>query len=132
MGNYRMTIDQSGYSEGVIEWTENCNATNGFAKALLALHQNTCDTASITVRLQDSIHQDLYIDSTTVTFRIAGSNDILETGTTANGGYFTATNLVSPDGYSITFSKDGYNEKTVNIQIGDCRNYHETYPLSHH
>jgi hypothetical protein len=127
-----MTIDYNGYTGRVIEWSEDCNAAHGFAKGLLAYHSNICDTASITVRLQDSIHQDTYISGATVTIRIAGSNDIVETGTTTDSGYFTGTNLVSPDTYNITFSKDGYNEKTVTMQIGDCRNYHETYQLGHH
>jgi hypothetical protein len=131
-GSYRMTIDESGYTGGVIEWSETCNATHGFAKGLLAYHSNICDTASITVRLQDSIHLDTYIAGATVTFRLAGSNDIIETGTATDGGYFTGTNLVSPDTYTINFSKDGYNEKSVTMQIGDCRNYHETYQLSPH
>ncbi|HZK76711.1 MAG TPA: hypothetical protein VFD13_07365 [Candidatus Kapabacteria bacterium] len=132
-GSYRMTIDHDSYHEGVIEFYEHCDATHGFATGLLAVSTNSgCDTASITVRLQDSIHQDSYLSGATVTIRMDGHQDILATGTTTDGGYFTATGLTSPDTYILTFSKDGYNEKSVVMQIGDCRNYSGTYPLSPH
>jgi len=132
-GGYSITISRDGYHATTFDFGEDCNTTHGFVKSLLAASQDGCDTASLTIRLQDSTHQDTYITGAAVTIRIDGHSDTIANGTTTDGGYFyTHNNLPGHATYILTFTKDGYNTKTVVWQITDCHNYHETFLLSHH
>jgi hypothetical protein len=130
-GNYRVTIDHDGYHEGTIEFTQGCDGVLNFTKSLLSTGSNTnCDTASIQIHLQDSLHQDANLGGASVTVRIDGHSDNLLTGTTTDGGYFTAANLPGHTTYILTFSLDGYHTRSITIQVGDCRVYSETVQLS--
>lgn len=131
-GSYRITIDHDGYHEGVIEFYEHCNATQGFTKSLLAISTNaTCDTASISLHVRDSLHQDTNVSGATVTLRIDGHHDNFTTGTTdSDGYYFSDHNLPGHTTYIVTISKDGYTTKSSSMQVGDCQNYGELIYLS--
>ena len=132
-GNYLCQITKDGYTTSTFDFLESCNEGQPFTKSLLSnATSHTCDTASITVRIQDSIHRDTYLSGVLVRVRMDGHPGIVDSGYTTDGGYFTAMGLTSPATYILTFSKDGYNEKEVVMQLGDCRNYHETYALGTH
>ncbi|MFI5201664.1 MAG: carboxypeptidase-like regulatory domain-containing protein [Candidatus Kapaibacterium sp.] len=132
MGNYRITINHDGYSQGVIEFSEECNATHGFTKSLLSTSTNTgCDTASLTIHVRDSLHQDTNLSGATVTIRIDGHSDNFTSGTTTDGGYYYSDhNLPGHTTYIVTISKDGYTTKSFSVQVGDCKNYGELIYLS--
>lgn len=131
-GNYRITINHDGYSQGVVEFTEDCNVTHSFAKSLLSTSTNaTCDTASISLHVRDSLHQDTNISGATVTIRMDGHTDNFTSGTTTDGGYYYSDhNLLGHTTYIVTISKDGYATKSFSIQIGDCKNYGEVIYLT--
>ncbi len=132
MGSYRITINHDGYSQGVIEFYEHCNATQNFTKSLLTTTTtNGCDTASLTIHVRDSIHQDMNVSGATVTIRIDGRNDNFTSGTTdSDGYYYTHHNLLGHSTYIVTISKDGYHTQSIVMQIGDCKNYAELIYLS--
>ncbi|HET6400250.1 MAG TPA: carboxypeptidase regulatory-like domain-containing protein [Candidatus Kapabacteria bacterium] len=132
MGSYRITINHDGYSQGVIEFNEECNATHGFTKSLLSTTTtSTCDTASLTIHVRDSLHQDTNISGAMVTIRIDGHSDNFASGTTTDGGYYYSDhNLPGHTTYIVTISKDGYNTNSFAVQIGDCKNYEELIYLS--
>jgi|GEM_PF-2468589 len=131
-GSYRITINHDGYTQGVVEFYEHCNTTHSFAASLLATTTTTaCDTASISVHVRDSIHQDMNVSGATVTLRIDGHSDNFTNGTTnSEGYYFTDHNLPGHTTYIMTISKDGYATKSIVWQIGDCKNYGELIYLS--
>ena len=131
-GSYRCVITDEHFTTGVLEFNMTCNDSQSLSKTLAPVStSSTCDTASITLHVLDSVHRDMNITGATVTIRIDGHQDNFTSGTTTDGGYFyTHHNLPSPDTYIITISKDGYNTKTIDMRLGDCRNYTETVYLS--
>ena len=132
-GNYRATVDKDGYHEGVFEFTITCNEEHGVTIALIPTTTTNCDTASIALHVRDSLHQDTNISGATVTVRIDGHSDNFTSGTTTDAGYyFTDHNLPGHSTYIVTISKDGYNTKTIVIQVGDCTTYGQVVYLSPH
>lgn len=130
--SYRCVITDPHFTSGVLEFDMTCNDSLSLSKTLAPLTTpSTCDTASITLHVIDSVHRDMNITGATVTVRIDGHQDNFATGTTTDGGYYYSMhNLPSPDTYIITISKDGYHSQTIVMQLGDCRNYTETVYLS--
>ncbi len=131
-GNYLCSITAAHFTTSTFDFEMTCNDSQTFSKTLAPISANaTCDSASITLHVLDSLHQDMNVTGASVTVRIDGHSDNFATGTTTDGGYYYSEhNLPSPDTYIITISKDGYQTKTIHLQIGDCRNYGETVYLS--
>jgi len=50
-------------------------------------------------------------------------------GYTNNDGYFIKENLAAPAVYLVTFSKDGYQSQSIEIQVKECKLYGETIRL---
>jgi hypothetical protein len=133
-GHYHVVISKDGYHSADTSFGEECGTGRSISMSLWPNTTTTgCDSSSMTIRLADSTHQDTYLSGATVTIRIDGHSDNIASGTTTDGGYFYShNNLPGHTTYILTFSKDGYNTKTVVWQLTDCHNYHETWVLSHH
>jgi hypothetical protein len=128
-GNYRMTINKSGYGERVIEFELGCSGTRGFSAKLLAVSHDTCCNAIMQVHVLDSLHS-TNLEGATVTIRY---HDVtIDHGTTNADGSWAADGLCGSRIYVVTISKDGYNTKSINWTFTDCRTYSETFRLSTH
>jgi hypothetical protein len=130
-GSYLCTISKDGYHSVTFDFQQGCNGVLSFTKSLLSASNAGCDSASLAVHVEDSIHSS-NLSGVTVTVRIDGHNDNFATGTTNGDGYYTLYHMPSPNTYIITFSKDGYTTQTQILQFGDCRQYTGLYHLSRH
>jgi uncharacterized surface anchored protein len=128
-GNYRMTVDNDGYGQRVIEFELGCSQARGFATHILATAHDTCCNAIMRVTVLDSLHS-TNLSGATVTIRY---HDVtIDHGTTNADGVWAADGLCGNRTYVVTISKDGYNTKSINWTFTDCHTYTETFRLSTH
>ncbi|SRR5579883_72284 len=125
-GSYRVTINKDGYHEAVVEFTISCNEEHSFSVALMPTTNANCCNAIFGIHVEDSIHSTA-IQGASVT--IYGNNQTIASGTTTDGGNFTADGICGHTTYTIRVSKDGYNLKYETVQVGDCTTYNETISL---
>ena len=132
-GTYHILVTKDGYHGWDTNFTESCNATHGFNVSLVPNTTNTnCYTTSFVLHFADSTHQDMNLSGASVIIYNSTTNSQAASGTTTDGGNFTATGLAGHSTYYVRVSKDGYNLKYVTYQITDCRELHETILVSPH
>jgi hypothetical protein len=132
-GTYHIIVSKDGYHSRDTNITETCNGTHGITIVLTPNTTNdNCMTTSFALHVIDSTHQDVNVQGATVIIYNQTTNTQAATGTTTDGGNYSATGLPGHTTYVVRISKDGYNLKYLTFQITDCREVHETILLGAH
>lgn len=123
-GTYGVDIIREGYKSIEFQFEVNCNDTKEFTKTMKA--GIPCTTAALKFFVKD-YETGNPLPDVKVEVRVSGQK-IIE-GYTSSDGYFLRENIAAPAIYSITFSKDGYQSQSIDIQVKECKLYTETIKL---
>jgi uncharacterized surface anchored protein len=128
-GSYGVSISREGYAGREFEVTLTCNQTVETSKRLLANSGgDTCCNAVLRLRVKDStVTNDGWLSGVTVT--ITRGNTTIASGTTGSDGGYGRESLCGQSTYTVTFSKDGYQSKTVTFTYTTCTTKEETIRL---
>ena len=123
-GNYTFDIILEGYKsvEKAVEF--GCEQTKEFTMEMSK--DLPCKTAIFKFITKD--YDSLYA-LTNVKVVIKSGDDEIEDGYTNQEGYFVADGLTAPKNYVITFTKEGYESKTIEINLKECKSIAETIKL---
>jgi uncharacterized surface anchored protein len=128
-GEYSVSIAREGYAGREFSVTLTCNQTQELSKRLLANSGgDTCCNAVLRLRVKDStVTNDGWLSGVYVT--ITRGNSTIASGTTGSDGRYGRESLCGPSTYTVTFSKDGYQSKTVTFTYTSCTTKEETIML---
>ncbi|OGU56953.1 MAG: hypothetical protein A2X64_05670 [Ignavibacteria bacterium GWF2_33_9] len=122
-GNYSIAVIKEGYnakeySYGYLDCEDSKDAT-------ITLTQNElpCYTAIIKYKFVD-YDTEAPIYNADITLKVG--DDTIATGKTTDGGYYVEDGLTAPKTYTIIFSLEGYEAKTITLQMTTCKIYTET------
>ncbi|MBL0176450.1 MAG: carboxypeptidase regulatory-like domain-containing protein [Ignavibacteria bacterium] len=128
-GQYQISILRDGYTSREFGFTIGCNENYTHTLGLKERTVDSCRTAILRVRVKDSTYVDAgWLSGVTVTVMSGGM--VYATGTTDGEGWFEATALTAPRSYTVTFSKSGFQNKTVQFTYNECKTIQETIRLA--
>jgi hypothetical protein len=123
-GTYAFDIIREGYKsvENSVEF--GCDQTKEFTMEMSKILP--CQTAIFKFITKD--YDSLFI-LTNVKIVIKSGEEVIEDGYTNQDGYFVADGLIAPKNYVISFTKEGYESKTIEIKLTECKTISETIKL---
>jgi hypothetical protein len=129
-GNYGVSIHREGYISREFDLELGCNQARGFSLRLLSDNDpDTCCNAVLRLRVKDStVANDGWLSGVSVT--ISRGNSVVASGTTNSDGRYGREELCGQSTYTVTFSKEGYQSKSVTFTYTECRTIEETIRLS--
>jgi len=123
-GTFGVDIIREGYKSIEFQFEVNCNDTKEYTKTMTK--NIPCTTAGLKFYVKD-YESGTPISDVKIEIKVGGQK-IVE-GYTNNDGYFIKENLAAPAVYLVTFSKDGYQSQSIEIQVKECKLYGETIRL---
>jgi hypothetical protein len=128
-GEYSVSIQREGYAGREFNVALTCNQTVEMSRRILANSGgDTCCNAVLLLRVKDStVTNDGWLSGVSVT--ITRGNTTIASGSTGSDGRYGREALCGASTYTVTFSKDGYQSKTVTFTYTTCTTKEETIRL---